>query len=106
MEGDRPFHAAVAAAAHSSLLAGFMRSIAEQIAAWQPRQAATAMRRHGRTVAKVRSLDREPGEEGQPPPERDGESGATRPCGEGTQAPPPVPGGTKRRWAGENATSG
>ncbi len=79
------------AAAHSSLLAEFMRSIAEQIAesrteslrqpgrpsrslsqhqaildaiaAEQPRQAATAMRRHVRTVAKVRLLDWEPGED-------------------------------------------
>ncbi|MGP2441225.1 FadR/GntR family transcriptional regulator [Streptomyces sp. JW3] len=91
-EGDRLFHAAVTAAAHSSLLAEFMRSIAPQIAesrteslrqparparslaqhraildavaAADPRRAATAMRRHVRTVAKVRLLDWEPGDEG------------------------------------------
>ncbi|NKQ58110.1 FadR family transcriptional regulator [Amycolatopsis sp. K13G38] len=83
-EGDRRFHAAVTAAAHSALLAQFMRSIAEQITesrteslrqpgrprgsleqhhrildaikAGEPRAAATAMRRHLRTVAKVRLL--------------------------------------------------
>ncbi|MEV6378947.1 FadR/GntR family transcriptional regulator [Streptomyces sp. NPDC051773] len=88
IEGDRLFHAAVTAAAHSSLLAEFMRSIADQIAesrteslrqpgrpdrslaqhqaildaiaARQPKQAATAMRRHVRTVAKVRLLDWDP----------------------------------------------
>lgn len=89
VEGDRRFHAAVTAAAHSSLLAEFMRSIAEQItesrneSLRQPRRperslaqhhaileaieagrgkaAATAMRRHVRTVAKVRLLDWDPG---------------------------------------------
>ncbi|MFF5986373.1 FadR/GntR family transcriptional regulator [Prauserella flavalba] len=84
VEGDRRFHAAVTAAAHSSMLAEFMRSIAEQItesrteSLRQPGRpsrslsqhlaifdaisrgdggkAATAMRRHLRTVAKVRLL--------------------------------------------------
>ncbi|APY89985.1 FadR family transcriptional regulator [Streptomyces alfalfae] len=87
-EGDRRFHAAVTAAAHSALLADFMRSIADDIAESrreslrQPRRpgrslaqhqrildaieegrgkaAAAAMRRHVRTVAKVRLLDWEP----------------------------------------------
>ncbi|MEV7995680.1 FadR/GntR family transcriptional regulator [Streptomyces sp. NPDC086077] len=91
VEGDRLFHAAVTAAAHSSILAEFMRSIADQIAesrteslrqphrphrslaqhqaildaveARQPRQAATAMRRHVRTVAKVRLLSWDPAED-------------------------------------------
>ncbi len=90
IEGDRLFHAAVTAAAHSSLLAEFMRSIGEQIAEsrteslrqpgrpgrslaqhraildaiadGEPRRAASAMRRHVRTVAKVRLLDWEPGD--------------------------------------------
>ncbi|WP_330291306.1 FadR/GntR family transcriptional regulator [Streptomyces sp. NBC_00576] len=88
VEGDRRFHAAVTAAAHSGILAEFMRSIADQITesrheslrqpgrpvrslaqhmaifdaieAGQPRQAAAAMRRHVRTVAKVRLLDWDP----------------------------------------------
>lgn len=87
-EGDRLFHAAVTAAAHSTLLAEFMRSIAEQItesrheSLRQPgrpqrsleqhraileaieeqrgRAAAAAMRRHVRTVAKVRLMDWDP----------------------------------------------
>jgi GntR family transcriptional regulator, transcriptional repressor for pyruvate dehydrogenase complex len=87
-EGDRRFHAAVTAAAHSPLLAEFMRSIADQIgesreeslrqpgrprrslaqhqrileaiAARRPRAAATAMRRHLRTVAQVRLLSWDP----------------------------------------------
>ncbi|MDG4863250.1 FadR/GntR family transcriptional regulator [Streptomyces sp. T-3] len=91
VEGDRLFHAAVTAAAHSSLMAEFMRSIAEQITesrheslrqpgrpkrslaqhwaildaieAGQGRAAATAMRRHVRTVAKVRLLDWNPDDE-------------------------------------------
>lgn len=91
VEGDRLFHAAVTAAAHSSLLAEFMRSIAEQItesrneSLRQPgrphrsltqhraileaietqrgKAAATAMRRHVRTVAKVRLLDWNPGDD-------------------------------------------
>ncbi|MFI6009148.1 FadR/GntR family transcriptional regulator [Streptomyces sp. NPDC051243] len=95
VEGDRLFHAAVTAAAHSSILAEFMRSIAGQIAesrteslrqphrparslaqhqaildaieAARPAQAAAAMRRHVRTVAKVRLLDWEPDGERQPP---------------------------------------
>ncbi|HEX8865601.1 MAG TPA: FadR/GntR family transcriptional regulator [Lentzea sp.] len=85
VEGDRRFHAAVTAAAHSSLLADFMRTIATQItesrneslrqpgrphrslaqhtaiyeaiAAGDPKKAAAAMRKHVRTVAKVRLLD-------------------------------------------------
>ncbi|MEU6119364.1 FadR/GntR family transcriptional regulator [Streptomyces sp. NPDC047117] len=84
VEGDRRFHAAVTAAAHSTLLAEFMRAIAEQITESRneslrqpgrpkrslaqhrrileairegnPRSAATAMRRHLRTVAEVRLL--------------------------------------------------
>ncbi|MBV7248473.1 FadR/GntR family transcriptional regulator [Streptomyces sp. MW-W600-10] len=88
VEGDRRFHAAVTAAAHSALLADFMRSIAEQITesrheslrqrgrpvksfaqhkaifekieAGNGRAAAAAMRRHVRTVAKVRLLDWDP----------------------------------------------
>jgi GntR family transcriptional repressor for pyruvate dehydrogenase complex len=92
VEGDRRFHAAVTAAAHSGILAEFMRSIADQITesrheslrqpgrpvrslaqhmaifdaieAGQPRQAAAAMRRHVRTVAKVRLLDWDPEDEG------------------------------------------
>ena len=85
VEGDRRFHAAVTAAAHSSLLADFMKTIAAQItesrneslrqpgrpsrslaqhtaiyeaiAAADPKKAAAAMRKHVRTVAKVRLLD-------------------------------------------------
>jgi GntR family transcriptional repressor for pyruvate dehydrogenase complex len=88
VEGDRRFHAAVTAAAHSGLLADFMRSISEQIAesrteslrqpgrptrslaqhrailaaieSGRGRAAAAAMRRHVRTVAKVRLLDWDP----------------------------------------------
>lgn len=84
VEGDRRFHAAVTAAAHSSLLADFMKTIAgqitesrteslrqpgrpsrslaqhtaiyEAIAAGDPKKAAAAMRKHVRTVAKVRLL--------------------------------------------------
>lgn len=84
VEGDRRFHAAVTAAAHSSLLADFMKTIAgqitesrteslrqpgrpsrslaqhtaiyEAIAAGDPKRAAAAMRKHVRTVAKVRLL--------------------------------------------------
>ncbi|SDJ05602.1 FadR/GntR family transcriptional regulator [Lentzea albidocapillata] len=84
VEGDRRFHAAVTAAAHSSLLAEFMKTIAEQItesrteslrqpgrpsrslaqhtaiyeaiAAGDAKKAAAAMRKHVRTVAKVRLL--------------------------------------------------
>lgn len=91
VEGDRLFHAAVTAAAHSALLAEFMRSIAEQITesrneslrqpgrplrsltqhraileaieAQRGKAAATAMRRHVRTVAKVRLLDWNPGDD-------------------------------------------
>ncbi|MGW9479725.1 FadR/GntR family transcriptional regulator [Saccharomonospora azurea] len=87
-DGDRRFHAAVTAAARSTLLAEFMRSISEQIAESRaeslrqpgrphrslrqhqaifdaislgdPARAATAMRRHVRTVAKVRLLDWNP----------------------------------------------
>lgn len=88
IDGDRRFHAAVTAAARSSLLAQFMRSIAEQIAesrqeslrqsgrprrslgqhqriadairAGDSRAAASAMRRHVRTVSEVRLLGWEP----------------------------------------------
>ncbi|MFF3751644.1 FadR/GntR family transcriptional regulator [Streptomyces sp. NPDC002018] len=91
VEGDRLFHAAVTAAAHSELLAEFMRSIAARIAESrteslrQPgrpkrslaqhraileaietrrgKAAAAAMRRHVRTVAKVRLLDWNPDED-------------------------------------------
>lgn len=87
-EGDRRFHAAVTDAAHSALLAEFMRSMADQITesrheslrqpgrpsrslaqhqrildaitAARPGQAAAAMRRHLRTVAKVRLLEWDP----------------------------------------------
>jgi GntR family transcriptional regulator, transcriptional repressor for pyruvate dehydrogenase complex len=87
-EGDRRFHAAVTAAAYSSILAEFMRSIAEQITesrheslrqpgrprrsltqhrriadairGGDPRAAASAMRRHVQTVSKVRLLDWDP----------------------------------------------
>jgi len=87
-EGDRRFHAAVTAAAYSSLLAEFMRSIADQITesrheslrqpgrpprslaqhhkiaeairAGDPRGAAAAMRKHVQTVSKVRLLDWDP----------------------------------------------
>ncbi|MFH8729969.1 MULTISPECIES: FadR/GntR family transcriptional regulator [unclassified Streptomyces] len=90
VEGDRLFHAAVTAAAHSALLAEFMRSIADQVTesrteslrqprrparslaqhraildaieTGRPAQAAAAMRRHVRTVAKVRLLDWDPDE--------------------------------------------
>ncbi|MFB7273100.1 FadR/GntR family transcriptional regulator [Streptomyces sp. NPDC056244] len=93
-EGDRLFHAAVTAAAHSGLLAEFMRSIAGQIAesrteslrqpgrpkrsltqhraileaieAGRGKAAAAAMRRHVRTVAKVRLLDWNPDDGAQP----------------------------------------
>ncbi|WP_405816342.1 FadR family transcriptional regulator [Streptomyces sp. NBC_01390] len=92
VEGDRLFHAAVTSAAHSGILAEFMRSIADQITesrheslrqpgrparslaqhmaifeaieAGLPRQAAAAMRRHVRTVAKVRLLDWDPEDDG------------------------------------------
>ncbi|WP_298177558.1 FadR/GntR family transcriptional regulator [Saccharomonospora sp.] len=87
-EGDRRFHAAVTAAARSALLAEFMRSIAEQVSESRTEslrqpgrpnrslrqhqaifdaislgdsaRAAAAMRRHVRTVAKVRLLDWNP----------------------------------------------
>ncbi|OEV13632.1 FadR/GntR family transcriptional regulator [Streptomyces nanshensis] len=92
VEGDRRFHAAVTAAGHSTLLAEFMRSISESIAESrteslrQPgrptrsldqharilaavergdgKAAAAAMRRHVRTVAKVRLLEWNPDEDG------------------------------------------
>ncbi|MEU6640953.1 FadR/GntR family transcriptional regulator [Saccharomonospora sp. NPDC046836] len=95
VEGDRRFHAAVTAAAHSSLMADFMRSIAEQItesrteSLRQPgrpsrslaqhvaifdaislgdsKKAAAAMRRHLRTVAKVRLLAWNPDDDAQVP---------------------------------------
>ncbi|CAM03130.1 GntR family transcriptional regulator [Saccharopolyspora erythraea NRRL 2338] len=86
--GDQRFHAAVTAAAHSSMLAEFMRTIAAEIAESreeslrqpnrpskslaqheriaeairdrQPRAAVTAMRRHLRTVSRVRLLSWDP----------------------------------------------
>jgi GntR family transcriptional repressor for pyruvate dehydrogenase complex len=89
-EGDRRFHAAVTAAGHSTLLAEFMQSISEAVAesrneslrqpgrptrsldqhmrilkavqAGDPKAAAAAMRRHVRTVAKVRLLEWNPDE--------------------------------------------
>ncbi|MFI7384889.1 FadR/GntR family transcriptional regulator [Streptomyces sp. NPDC049813] len=88
IEGDRLFHAAVTAAAHSALLAEFMRQIDAPVAesrteslrqprrpgrslaqhrailgaieAGQGRGAAAAMRRHVRSVAKVRLLEWDP----------------------------------------------
>ncbi|NYI87743.1 GntR family transcriptional repressor for pyruvate dehydrogenase complex [Amycolatopsis endophytica] len=88
IEGDRRFHAAVTAAAHSALLAEFMASIADQITESRneslrqpgrpprsldqhiriaesirdrnPTAAATAMRDHLRTVAEVRLLSWDP----------------------------------------------
>src|SRR5690606_34633351 len=88
IDGDRRLHAAVTAAARGATLAGFMRCIAEQVSesrteslrqpgrrsrSLRPHQAifdaisrgdpargATAMRRHVRTVAKVRLLDWNP----------------------------------------------
>ncbi|MYW65511.1 FCD domain-containing protein [Streptomyces sp. SID8379] len=92
IEGDRLFHAAVTAAAHSALLAAFMaeidepiaesrseslrqprrpgrslaqhRAILEAVEAGNGRGAAAAMRRHVRAVAKVRLLEWEPGIDG------------------------------------------
>lgn len=89
-EGDRRFHAAVTAAARSSLLEEFMRVIRDQIAesrheslrqpgrpprslaqhqrildairAGDPKAAATAMRKHVQTVAEVRLLSWDPDE--------------------------------------------
>ncbi|MBL0779863.1 MULTISPECIES: FadR/GntR family transcriptional regulator [Streptomyces] len=89
-EGDRLFHAAVTEAGHSPLLAEFMASLTDQITesrreslrqpgrpdrslaqhhaildaieAGEAKRAAAAMRRHVRTVAKVRLLEWEPGE--------------------------------------------
>lgn len=89
-EGDRLFHAAVTEAYHSPLLAEFMASLTDQITesrreslrqpgrpdrslaqhhaildaieAGEAKRAAAAMRRHVRTVAKVRLLEWEPGE--------------------------------------------
>lgn len=90
VDGDRRFHAAVTAAGHSTLLAEFMRSISEPVAESRteslrqpgrpkrsldqharilsaiergdPKGAAAAMRRHVRTVAKVRLLEWDPDE--------------------------------------------
>jgi GntR family transcriptional repressor for pyruvate dehydrogenase complex len=91
IEGDRRFHEAVTAAANSSLLAEFMRSIATQIAESRseslrqpgrpprsltqhrkiadairmsdPKGAAAAMRRHVQTVSKVRLLNWNPNDD-------------------------------------------
>lgn len=91
-EGDRRFHAAVTAAGHSTLLAEFMGSISEPVAESRneslrqpgrptrsldqharilaaieqgdPKRAAAAMRRHVRTVAKVRLLEWNPDADG------------------------------------------
>ncbi|OZM74930.1 GntR family transcriptional regulator [Amycolatopsis antarctica] len=91
VEGDRRFHAAVTAAARNPLLADFMRSIDEQVTESRteslrqpgrpsrslaqhqrildairmsdPKAAAAAMRRHLRTVAKVRLLTWNPDDE-------------------------------------------
>jgi GntR family transcriptional repressor for pyruvate dehydrogenase complex len=88
VEGDRRFHAALTAAARSTMLAEFMASIADRItesrteslrqpgrpkrslaqhqrildsiSLGDPKGAAAAMRRHLRTVAKVRLLDWDP----------------------------------------------
>lgn len=87
-EGDRRFHAAITAAAHNAMLGEFMRTIADEIAesrqeslrqpnrppqslgqheriaeairAGNARTAVTAMRRHLRTVSRVRLLSWEP----------------------------------------------
>lgn len=87
-EGDRRFHAAITAAAHNATLTGFMHTIADEIAesrneslrqphrppksleqheriatairAGEPRAAVTAMRRHLRTVSRVRLLSWNP----------------------------------------------
>lgn len=92
VEGDRRFHAAVTAAGHSTLLAEFMGSISEPVAESRneslrqpgrptrsldqharilaaveqgdPKRAAAAMRRHVRTVAKVRLLEWNPDADG------------------------------------------
>ncbi|MER7013764.1 FadR/GntR family transcriptional regulator [Saccharopolyspora sp. NPDC000359] len=94
-DGDRRFHAAITAAAHSSLLADFMRTIATEIAesrqeslrqpdrptkslaqheriaeavrAGDARAAVTAMRRHLRTVSRVRLLSWDPDADPAPP---------------------------------------
>lgn len=90
-DGDRRFHAAVTGAAHSELLADFMRAIAVQIAesrheslqqlhrparsleqhrriadairAGNPKTARRAMRRHLETVSRVRLLNWDPDQE-------------------------------------------
>lgn len=87
-EGDRRFHTAITTAAHNALLAEFMGTIADEIAETraeslrqphrpptslsqheriaeairngQPRAAVTAMRRHLRTVSRVRLLSWDP----------------------------------------------
>jgi GntR family transcriptional repressor for pyruvate dehydrogenase complex len=79
-DGDRRFHAAVTAAAHSGLLAEFMREslhqpnrpaqslahhvkIAEAIRAQDPLAATTAMRDHLESVSRVRLLSWNPDED-------------------------------------------
>lgn len=89
--GDRRFHAAITTAAHNTTLAGFMHAISEEIAesrneslrqphrppkslaqheriaaairAGEPRTAVTTMRRHLRTVSRVRLLSWTPEDE-------------------------------------------
>ncbi|MEC3977347.1 FadR/GntR family transcriptional regulator [Amycolatopsis sp. H20-H5] len=62
-DGDRLFHAAVTAAAHSALLAEFMREIGEQIAEsrheslQQPDRPARSLTQHVRIAAAIRAQD-------------------------------------------------
>ncbi|MFH8571512.1 FadR/GntR family transcriptional regulator [Streptomyces sp. NPDC017993] len=64
-EGDRLFHAAVTAAAHSELLAEFMREIAEQIAEsrheslQQPDRPAQSLAQHTRIAESIHAQDPE-----------------------------------------------
>jgi GntR family transcriptional repressor for pyruvate dehydrogenase complex len=63
-EGDRRFHAAVTAAAHSSLLSEFMHEIAEQIAEsrheslQQPNRPAKSLSQHLKIAEAIRARDR------------------------------------------------
>lgn len=62
-EGDRRFHAAVAAAAHSPILAGFMREIAHEVAESrgeslrQPGRPARSLAQHQRITDAIRRGD-------------------------------------------------